>query len=434
MKILIIGEGGREHALAWKAAQSTLVTQVFVAPGNAGSAQEAKTTNIDFAIDDIGGLIRFARENDIDLCIVGPEGPLVLGISDAFNAAGIHCFGPSRAAARLEGSKAFAKDFLARHDIPSAKYTKFIDLKLAIDYVKLQSMPIVIKADGLAAGKGVIIAQTEDEAIAALEDMLDHSVFGEAGACVLIEEFLPGEEASFICMVANDKVLPLASSQDHKAAYDGDLGPNTGGMGAYTPAPVVDRVMHDRIMRSIIQPTIAGLQRDGLPYTGFLYAGVMIDAAGIPRVLEFNCRLGDPETQPILMRLESDLVELCVHAVEGRLPSKALWRDEVALGVVLAAEGYPASYEQGRVICFDESLSELENVKIFHAGTKFVHTGDSIAGDISSNAGRVLCVCALGASTAQAQALAYAAVELINWPGMWYRHDIGHRALARETD
>jgi phosphoribosylamine--glycine ligase len=434
MKILIIGEGGREHALVWKSAQSPLVSQIFVAPGNAGTAQEPKTSNINFTVNDIEQLIEFALDTEIDLCIVGPEGPLVLGISDAFSAAGIHCFGPRKAAAQLEGSKAFAKDFLARHDIPTAAYANFNELKPAIDYVKSQPMPIVIKADGLAAGKGVIIAQTEEEAIATLEDILDHSLFGDAGARVVIEEFLQGEEASFICMVADDKVLPLASSQDHKAAYDGDQGPNTGGMGAYTPAPVVDAAMHDRIMADIIQPTIEGLQRDGLPFTGFLYAGVMIDAAGTPRVLEFNCRLGDPETQPILMRLESDLVALCLDAVKGRLPPKAQWREEVALGVVLAAQGYPDHYEKGRVIDFDAALSGLNDTKVFHAGTKIVDGCELENQAIVSNGGRVLCVCALGATTRVAQSLAYEAVELINWPGMWFRKDIGHRALAHETE
>ena len=426
MNILIVGEGGREHALAWKAAQSNLVDTIFVAPGNAGTAQEAKVRNIAISVDDIDGLICFSRENSVDLCIVGPEGPLVLGISDAFAAAGIKCFGPCKAAAQLEGSKSFAKEFLLRHQIPSASYASFSSLEPAVEYVKSQAMPIVLKADGLAAGKGVIIAHSEVEAITVLEDILDNALFGAAGAAVVIEEFLYGEEASFMCMVAEGKVLPFASSQDHKAAYDGDQGPNTGGMGAYTPAPVVDAAMFDKIMASVIQPTIEGLQADGLPYTGFLYAGLMIDEQGIPRVIEYNCRMGDPETQPIMMRLESDLVELCLAAVNGSLPACAQWSDKVALGVVLAAEGYPAGYEKGRKIDFDKGRKPLGGVKVFHAGTRADST------DIVTNGGRVLCVCALGANTQLAQSRAYAAIEGISWQGMWFRKDIAYRAVRRE--
>ena len=426
MNILIIGEGGREHALAWKAAQSAGVEQVFVAPGNAGTAQEPKTTNVAIGVEDIDGLVAFARENDVELCIVGPEVPLVLGVADAFAEAGIKCFGPLKAAAQLEGSKGFAKDFLARHAIPTAAYDRFTELQPALDYVREQGTPIVIKADGLAAGKGVIIAQNEEEANATLKDILDNDLFGEAGASVVIEEFLQGEEASFICMVSGEQVLPMASSQDHKAAYNGDQGPNTGGMGAYTPAPVVDAAMHERIMAEVIRPTIDGLRADGLPYTGFLYAGIMIDSQGVPKVLEFNCRMGDPETQPILMRLDSDLVELCLAAVDGKLPDSAVWNEEVALGVVLAAEGYPAGYEKGRPIRFDDKLESLENVKVFHAGTR------SDDGETVTSGGRVLCVCALGATVSAAQANAYEAAKLINWPGMWYRKDIGYRAVARE--
>jgi phosphoribosylamine--glycine ligase len=434
MNILIVGEGGREHALAWKVAQSALVEAVYVAPGNAGTEQEAKTSNVDISVDDIDGLIDFASGNDIGLCIVGPEGPLVSGITDAFMATGINCFGPCKAAAQLEGSKVFAKNFLVRHQIPTATYATFSDLQPAVEYVREQGTPIVIKADGLAAGKGVIIAGTEAEAISTLEDILDNAMFGEAGASVVIEEFLHGEEASFMCMVADDKVLPFASSQDHKTAYDGDKGPNTGGMGAYTPAPVVDSAMHDKIMATIIGPTIKGLQADGLPYTGFLYAGLMIDPQGIPKVIEFNCRMGDPETQPIMMRLESDLVALCLAALEGDLPLKAEWCNEVALGVVLAAQGYPGSYEKGRVIHFDDSLGTMADVKVFHAGTtvgiRDVNNGD----DIVNSGGRVLCVCSLGETTHTAQSGAYTAINLISWPGMWFRKDIGYRAVRREQD
>jgi len=426
MKILIVGEGGREHALAWKAAQSSLVSQIFVAPGNAGTAQEAKTSNVAVAVDDIDGLIAFCQDNTVGLCIVGPEVPLVLGLSDAFAEAGLKCFGPRQAAAQLEGSKSFAKEFLVRHRIPTADYASFSALQPALDYIKTRQLPIVIKADGLAAGKGVIIANTKAEANATLEDILDGARFGEAGTSVVIEEFLQGEEASFMCMVADGKVLPFASSQDHKAAYDGDQGPNTGGMGAYTPAPVVDAAMHEKIMAMVIRPTIEGLQADGLPYTGFLYAGLMIDMQGVPRVIEYNCRMGDPETQPIMMRLQSDLVALCLAAVEGKLPEEARWSEQVALGVVLAAEGYPGSYEKGQLIEFDSALDSLPDVKVFHAGTRL--SGDQIL----SNGGRVLCVCATGDSTGSAQAAAYQATHLVRWPGMWHRNDIGYRAIRRE--
>ncbi len=426
MKILIIGEGGREHALAWKAAQSPLVDEIFVSPGNAGTAMEHKTSNLNIAVDDIDALLAFALEQQIGLCIVGPEVPLVLGVADAFIAAGLKCFGPLKAAAQLEGSKTFAKEFLQRHDIPTAAYAQFTELKPAIDYVRQQGTPIVIKADGLAAGKGVIIAQTESEAISALEDILEHAVFGGAGASVVIEAFLQGEEASFICMVGEGKVLPLASSQDHKAAYEGDTGPNTGGMGAYTPAPVVDVEMHEKIMQQIIYPTIKGLQADGLPYTGFLYAGVMIDDDGGLSVLEFNCRMGDPETQPIMMRLTSDLVMLCLAAIDGELPDFADWRDEVALGVVLAAEGYPGEYEKGRVIELSPLLNQLEELKVFHAGTRQQDA------DIVTSGGRVLCVCSLGETVSDAQRQVYRAIKLVNWPGMWFRKDIAYRAIERE--
>ncbi|MEE9447177.1 MAG: phosphoribosylamine--glycine ligase [Arenicellales bacterium] len=428
MNILIIGEGGREHALCWKAAQSSMASKIFVAPGNAGTALESKTQNVALAVDDIDGLLTFALANDIGLCIVGPEVPLVLGLVDVFIEAGVKCFGPRKKAAQLEGSKAFAKGFLARHNIPTAAYAHFSELASAVAYLKTQSMPIVIKADGLAAGKGVIIAQNEAEAIAALEDILENDLFGGAGASVVVEAFLSGEEASFICMVAGDKVLPFASSQDHKAAYDGDLGPNTGGMGAYSPAPVVDAVMHDRIMAEVIMPTVNGLLKDDNPFTGFLYAGLMIGADGQPQVIEFNCRMGDPETQPIMMRLESDLVALCLAAVEGTLPEQAQWKDQVALGVVLAAEGYPASYEKGREIHFDPELAGLTDVKVFHAGTT------NVQDKLKTHGGRVLCACALGDSVQAAQTKAYGATKLIEWQGMWCRSDIGYRAVQREQD
>lgn len=428
MKILIIGEGGREHALCWKAAQSQLVDEIFVAPGNAGTADEAKTRNVNIAVDDIDALLSFALENKIELCIVGPEGPLVLGVTDQFEAAGIKCFGPRKAAAQLEGSKAFTKDFLARHQIPTAAYGHFFELQAALDYLDTQSMPIVIKADGLAAGKGVIIAKNHIEGAAALRDILENNAFGEAGASVVIEEYLQGEEASFICMVAEGTILPFASSQDHKAAYEGDKGPNTGGMGAYTPAPVVDQSMHDTIMSTVMQPTIAGLEADGIPYTGFLYAGVMIDANGVPKVLEFNCRMGDPETQPIMLRLQSDLVALCLAAVNGTLPDAAKWHDDVALAVVLAAQGYPASYQKGREIKIDAALADMQNVKVFHAGTKIQD------GKLVSNGGRVMAVCALAKTTREAQAKAYQAAKYIHWDGMWYRSDIAYRAIDRKAE
>lgn len=427
MKILIIGEGGREHALCWKVAQSTLVDQIFVAPGNAGTANEPKTNNIDIAVDDSKALLVFAQENHIELCIVGPEGPLVAGLSDQFKAAGLKCFGPSKKAAQLEGSKAFTKDFLNRHSIPTAAYAHFYELQPALDYIEDREMPIVIKADGLAAGKGVIIVQNHDEAKATLNNILENDAFGEAGASVVIEEFLRGEEASFMCMVAGDRILPFASSQDHKAAYDGDKGPNTGGMGAYSPAPVVDSTMHDKIMREIIQPTVDGLIADDNAYLGFLYAGLMIDDAGQPKVIEFNCRMGDPETQPIMMRLESDLVALCLAAVDGNLPEAAKWRDEVAVGVVLAAEGYPDNYEKGREIQMETALQQMEDVKVFHAGTKMLE------GKLISNGGRVLAVCASAQSAQAAQNKAYQVAKMIYWQGMWYRNDIAYRAIDREA-
>jgi phosphoribosylamine--glycine ligase len=425
MHLLIIGSGGREHALAWRAAQSKAVEKVFVAPGNAGTAVEPKVANVDIGAGDIDGLLRFARDNDIGLTVVGPEAPLVAGVSDAFNAAGLKIFGPTRDAAQLEGSKSFTKAFLERHKIPSAAYRSFTELNAALDYVSDQGLPLVIKADGLAAGKGVVIATSEEEAGAALKAMLVESKFGNAGQRVVIEEFLQGEEASFIAIVGGGKILPLASSQDHKAAYNGDRGPNTGGMGAYSPAPVVNSSMHQRIMREVIEPTVSGLQSEGFNYTGFLYAGLMIGEDGSPRVLEYNCRCGDPETQSIMMRLESDLVELCEAAVDGNLGSlKVDWSDEVCVGVVMTSAGYPGDYAKGDVV--DGLGEELQGTKVFHAGTAFSD------GRVVTAGGRVLCVCALGRSVTDARALAYQRVAQISWNGVHYRTDIGYRAVARE--
>ncbi len=425
MNVLIIGGGGREHALAWKAAQSERVDTVYVAPGNAGTAGEDKLQNVSVSAEDVDGLLAFARNNAIDLTIVGPEAPLVLGVVDRFQAAGLRIFGPSQAAAELEGSKAFTKDFLARHGIPTAAYSNFTDLDEATAYIRQQGAPIVVKADGLAAGKGVILAQTEQEAIDACEDMLAGNAFGEAGHRVVVEEFLQGEEASFIVMVDGEHVLPLATSQDHKARDEGDTGPNTGGMGAYSPAPVVDDAMHRRIMQEVILPTVNGMADDGKPYTGFLYAGVMIDPQGVPKVLEYNVRFGDPETQPIMLRLQSDLVELCEAAIDKRLDQvSAEWDSRASLGVVLAAGGYPASYDKGDVISGLGSAPE-EGVKVFHAGTA------DKGGDVVTSGGRVLCVCALGGDVAEAQRRAYEAVDKISWKGMYCRRDIGHRAIAR---
>ena len=426
MKVLVIGSGGREHALAWKVAQSERVEQVFVAPGNAGTAREPKLENVAIGVEDIPAQVAFARDQGVDLTIVGPEAPLVLGVVDAFREAGLRCFGPTRAAAELEGSKAFTKDFLQRHTIPTAAYANFTEIEPAIAYIREQGAPIVVKADGLAAGKGVILAQTEDEAIAAVKDMLAGNAFGEAGHRVVIEEFLQGEEASFICMVDGEHVLPMATSQDHKAALDGDTGPNTGGMGAYSPAPVVDQAMHERIMREVIEPTVAGMRAEGRTFTGFLYAGLMIAADGVPKVLEYNVRFGDPETQPIMLRLKSDLAELCAAAIDGRLDTvSAEWDPRPALGVVLAAGGYPGDYAKGAPISgLDEGDSE--DVKVFHAGTA------ERDGQVVTAGGRVLCVAALGDTVGEAQRRAYARVADIHWDGVYYRKDIGHRAIARE--
>ena len=426
MQVLIVGGGGREHALAWKCAQSAQVTQVFVAPGNAGTALEPKLTNVDIAADDVMALKQFAQDNAVDLTIVGPEVPLVKGIVDEFTAAGLKCFGPTRLAAQLEGSKSFCKDFLARYSIPTAAYQTFEQAEPAIAYIRERGAPIVVKADGLAAGKGVVVAQTQEEAIAAVEDMLSGNVFGAAGHRVVVEEFLHGEEASFIVMADGTHALAMASSQDHKARDDGDRGPNTGGMGAYSPAPVVTPTMHERIMAEVILPTLRGMAAEGLPYTGFLYAGVMVSPAGEPKVLEFNCRFGDPETQPIMLRLKSDLPELCLAALDGRLDQvTAEWDPRTALGVVMAAGGYPAEYRQGDPISGLETPDE-PGVKVFHAGTRR-HDGQ-----IVTAGGRVLCVTALADTVAETQHLAYRRARAIEWDGVYYRTDIGYRAIGRD--
>ncbi|MEE2982676.1 MAG: phosphoribosylamine--glycine ligase [Pseudomonadota bacterium] len=427
MKVLIIGGGGREHALAWKCAQSPLVEAVICAPGNAGTAREARVGNVDIGADDIERLTRFAAEESIGLSIVGPEAPLVAGIVDAFDEAGLKCFGPMRDAAILEASKSYTKNFLKRHGIPSAAYENFDDLPAALDYIDTQALPVVIKADGLAAGKGVIIARDHEQARAAARSMLAEKAFGAAGARIVVEEFLEGEEASFICMTDGATAIPFASSQDHKARDEGDRGPNTGGMGAYSPAPVIDERMHERIMQTVIAPTLKGMRSDGRPYCGFLYAGVMIGSDGIPRVLEFNCRFGDPETQPIMMRLKTDLVAACLAVLNGDAGSVALeWDQRVALGVVLAAGGYPGTYDKGAVIdgltAGDETLT-----RVFHAGTRL--DDDRCL----TNGGRVLCVVGLGEKVSDAQAAAYRRVDTIDWQGMFYRRDIGYRAVARET-
>ena len=426
MKVLIIGSGGREHALAWKVAQSPLASQVYVAPGNAGTDLEPHIENIAIGAEDIDGLLEYAKSNQVDLTIVGPEAPLVTGLVDRFKQENLLCFGPVAEAAQLEGSKAFTKDFLARHSIPTAAYQNFEDIVEAKAYIEKIGTPCVIKADGLAAGKGVIIADNQEQAFTTVEDMLEGGRFGQAGHRVVIEEFLQGEEASFICIVDGETVLPLASSQDHKARDNGDFGPNTGGMGAYSPAPVVDDEMHERIMQQVMLPTVRGLQQDGIHYTGFLYAGVMINDQGIPKVLEFNCRFGDPETQPIMMRLKSDLVELCLAAVNGALAAKSIaWDDRAALGVVMAAGGYPDSYNKGNTI----SGLDIDNpnVKVFHAGTAKNN------GDVVTSGGRVLCVTALAENVTTAQQEAYQAVEKIHWDKVFYRTDIGYRAVKRES-
>ncbi|SJN12257.1 Phosphoribosylamine--glycine ligase [Halomonas citrativorans] len=426
MKVLMIGGGGREHALAWKLAQSDNVEQVFVAPGNAGTATEDKLTNIDIAATDLAGLEAFALKERIGLTVVGPEAPLVEGVVDRFQAAGLTIFGPTQAAAQLEGSKSFTKDFLARHAIPTAAYQTFTTVTPALAYLHKVGAPIVIKADGLAAGKGVIVAMSEVEAEAAIRDMLEANAFGDAGARVVIEEFLEGEEASFIVMVDGENIVPMATSQDHKRAYDGDTGPNTGGMGAYSPAPVVTPDVDARIMEQVIVPTVKGMAAEGNAYTGFLYAGLMIDQTGQPKVIEYNCRFGDPETQPIMMRLTSDLAELCLAGAQGQLAGKTChWDSRAAVGVVMAAGGYPASYRKGDVI---DGLAKAEqHSKVFHAGTAL-----NANNEVTTSGGRVLCVTALGESVFSAQQQAYKGVNEIRWEGAEYRRDIAYRAIARE--
>ena len=426
MKVLIIGSGGREHALAWKAAQSPKVEQVYVAPGNAGTAAEPKLENVSIGVEDTEALVDFARQHDIGLTIVGPEAPLVIGLVDTFNAAGLRCFGPTKGAAQLEGSKAFTKDFLARHNIPTADYQNFTEIEPALAYMREKDAPIVIKADGLAAGKGVIVATTTEEAEAAVKDMLAGNAFGEAGHRVVIEEYLTGEEASFICMVDGKNILPMATSQDHKRVGEGDTGPNTGGMGAYSPAPVVTPEIHARIMKEVIEPTVQGMAAEGNPYTGFLYAGLMITADGTPKVIEYNCRFGDPETQPIMMRLKSDLVELCETALDGKLDqTNADWDERAALGVVLAAGGYPGSYNKGDKITGLEGANDAD-AKIFHAGTA------AKDGRIVTAGGRVLCAVGLGNTVSAAKDKAYELANKISWNDMFYRSDIGYRAVERE--
>ncbi len=428
MKVLVIGSGGREHALAWKCAQSDSVEKVFVAPGNAGTAREEKLENIAIDVMDFTTLADFADSNKIELTIVGPEAPLVDGIVDYFQERELPCFGPSARAAQLEGSKAFTKDFLHKHDIPTAAYQTFTNLDLALAYIRENGTPIVIKADGLAAGKGVIVALTEDEAIETLEDMLSGNKFGKAGHRVVIEEFLEGEEASFIAMVDGSNVLPMATSQDHKARDDGDKGPNTGGMGAYSPAPVVTVEVYQRIMDQVILPTVKGMAEDGNDYTGFLYAGLMVSPTGEIAVVEFNCRFGDPEAQPIMLRLKSDLAEHCAAALNQNLDQQtADWDSRCAVGVVLASGGYPGTYNKGEVI---DGLDtpQGDHQKVFHAGTA------ERDGDIVTNGGRVLCATALGDSVSEAQAAAYALANSINWNNVYFRNDIAYRAIAREND
>jgi phosphoribosylamine--glycine ligase len=428
MKVLVIGNGGREHALAWKAAASALVDEVLVAPGNAGTARERHVRNIDVAAHDTAALLEMARRERVDLTIVGPEQPLTQGIVDRFDEAGLLCFGPTGQAARLEGSKAYAKEFMARHRVPTAEHATFTELDAALAYLRSCRFPVVVKADGLAAGKGVVIAETAAEGERALVDMLQSRTFGSAGTTVVVEEFLRGEEASFIALVDGTTVVPLASSQDHKARDDGDRGPNTGGMGAYSPAPVVTPEVHDRIMQRVMQPVVRGLAADGIRYRGFLYAGLMIDDAGEPRVLEFNCRLGDPETQPILFRLRSDLVQHVLDAMDGKLASTRLdWDPRPAVGVVMASAGYPGGYDKGHPIAgLDEAAAFSEDAKVFHAGTRLAD------GAVVTNGGRVLCTVARGSTVAEARDLAYQVVAEVSWRGAFYRKDIGHRAVQRE--
>ncbi|WP_064747255.1 phosphoribosylamine--glycine ligase [Lysobacter antibioticus] len=427
MKVLVIGSGGREHALAWKLAQSPRIDEVLVAPGNAGTAHEAKCRNVNVAATDLDGLLQLAADEAVAVTVVGPEAPLVAGVVDRFRAAGRRIFGPTAAAAQLEGSKAFAKDFLARHGIPTAYYAVHTEVDAALAYIREKGAPIVVKADGLAAGKGVIVAMSLEEAEAAVVDMLSGNAFGAAGARVVIEEFLDGEEASFISMVDGKHALPMATSQDHKRVGDRDTGPNTGGMGAYSPAPVVTPEVHERVMREVVMPTVNGMIADGVPFTGFLYAGLMIDQAGAPKVIEFNVRFGDPETQPVMLRLESDLLDLVEAAIDGRLDSaQAQWNPRPSLGVVMAAANYPDTPRTGDVI-HGLTVPQPPHAKVFQAGTKLGANGDTLTAG-----GRVLCVCALGDDVAQAQREAYAALSKIHWDGEFHRNDIGWRAIERE--
>ena len=428
MNILVIGSGGREHALAWKAAQNPNVETVYVAPGNAGTATEAGLENVAIDVMDFAKLAAFAKDNNCGLTIVGPEAPLVEGVVDFFSEQGLRAFGPSKGAAQLEGSKAFTKDFLARHKIPTGDYENFTEVEPALAYLREKGAPIVVKADGLAAGKGVIVAETLEQAEAAVTDMLSGNAFGDAGCRVVIEEFLDGEEASFIVMVDGKNVVAMATSQDHKRVGDGDTGPNTGGMGAYSPAPVVTPDIHQRIMDEVIYPTVNGMAEEGNDYTGFLYAGLMIDAEGTPKVIEYNCRFGDPETQPIMLRMKSDMVDLCEAAIDGQLAGKTTeWDERSAVGVVLAAGGYPAAYDKGDVI---SGLPETDTAgeKVFHAGTALVD------GEVTTNGGRVLCATALGNSVTEAQARAYELTRKIDWKDVYIRNDIAYRAIAREQN
>ena len=426
MKVLVIGSGGREHALAWRLGQSDGVTEVLVAPGNAGTAGESNMRNVDLDVNDFDGLLTLAKQEGVDFTMVGPEAPLVDGIVDRFQAEGLACFGPTQGASQLEGSKAFTKEFLARYDIPTGAYEVFEDAAKAHLYVDQQGVPIVIKADGLAAGKGVVVTTTAEQAHAAIDDMIGGQKFGTAGARVVIEEFLAGEEATFICICDGTTAIPFASSQDHKARDDNDKGPNTGGMGAYSPAPVVTPEIHAKVMQEIIEPTLAGMAADGVPYTGFLYAGLMISPEGQPKVIEFNCRFGDPEAQPVMMRLQSDLLALCRQALAGELQGLVLQFDpRTALGVVMAAGGYPLDYDKGDVISGLEK--ELLDTKVFHAGTQL-----NDAGEVVTDGGRVLCVVGVGSSVTSAQARAYERIETIGWRNRYFRKDIGYRAIARE--
>jgi len=443
MNILVIGSGGREHALAWQCAKDNNVQNIYVAPGNAGTALEAKCQNVileDSAdTDEHSAVIDFCKNNAIDMVIVGPEAPLVTGIVDACRAAGIKAWGPTAYCAQLEGSKTFAKEFMEINNIPTAAYKGFTEAKAAKDYIDEQGAPIVIKADGLAAGKGVIVAETTEQAHEAIDDMLADNKFGDAGSRVVIEQFLQGEEASFICMIDGENILPMATSQDHKRAFEGDTGPNTGGMGAYSPAPVVTQEVHNKVMKQVIQPVVDAMKAAGHPYTGFLYAGLMIDDAGDPYVIEFNCRFGDPETQPILMRLQSSMVDLVAKGLEGQLPSEAKWDERPALGIVVASKGYPETSSKGDVIA---GLPEIDAdnqkaVKVFHAGTAFSGDSDNNTSknekEVVTNGGRVLCVTALADSISDAQQAALAVTGAISFDGAHYRRDIGHHAIAREN-